>query len=512
MDDHHTASSAQHADRSAEALRELKERVRTARAAQREQISQLERQLIEQLDMLSTELSKQQADEAAQVREELQQGRTTWHEERSQQEAELASLRDELDARGSELDARTSELDRRAAEIDELQRTQDERESQLAERESQLAERESQLAERESQLQARDDELAEREQQIAQTEQQTEADRQELAGRQQSWVAEQAQREAERDEVTAALAEAKERLELTQQQTDDAIENESLQHKFELALQDVRRLRGRVAELEQELARRPEADQADSAELVHLRAERDALAQRVEELEQAPAGKVEADTEQEVADLQRRFELAVEDLRDVKRKNAQLEAQLAETAKKVVSVADSGAMDWEAQKRRLLESLESEGTSDDPAREKERATIEGTIRITDEVVADKDEEIASLREQLSSFRSTGGKVAIDRERELAITRLVDEDEVIQQHRKRAAQIEQEIEEKLRAAEMELSVERAKIARQQAELAELRLELEAFNKSGAPPADQSSSSAPRRRWLSKLGLSGDDDSK
>src|SRR5205085_11299864 len=116
--------------------------------------------------------------------------------------------------------------------------------------------------------------------------------------------------------------------------TRTAIERErnELQHKFDLALVDVQRLRARVAELEQDLARRPESNQADSAELVGLRAERDALAARVDELQQRPVTQVDPNTEQQVADLQRRFELAVEDVRELKTINAKLEAQLAAKA------------------------------------------------------------------------------------------------------------------------------------------------------------------------------------
>jgi hypothetical protein len=90
-----------------------------------------------------------------------------------------------------------------------------------------------------------------------------------------------------------------------------------LQQKFELALEDVQRYRGRVADLEQELARRPEATETDSAELIALRAERDALAERVEQLEKQPVSQLDANAEQEMADLRRRFELAVEDVREL---------------------------------------------------------------------------------------------------------------------------------------------------------------------------------------------------
>src|SRR2546430_4799 len=74
---------------------------------------------------------------------------------------------------------------------------------------------------------------------------------------------------------------------------------------------------------------RREQTRADSAELVALRAERDALAARVKELEQRPVSQIDPNAEQQVADLQRRFELAVEDVRELKTINAKLETQLA---------------------------------------------------------------------------------------------------------------------------------------------------------------------------------------
>src|SRR6185436_15237800 len=115
------------------------------------------------------------------------------------------------------------------------------------------------------------------------------------------------------------------RLEWTQARSGLERERDELQQKFDLALQDLQRLRARLAEVEQDLARRPESNQADSAELVALRAERDTLAARVEELGQQPATQIDANVEQQLSDLQRRFELAVEDLREYKTKSTKLE-------------------------------------------------------------------------------------------------------------------------------------------------------------------------------------------
>ena len=236
-------------------------------------------------------------------------------------------------------------------------------------------------------------------------------------------------------------------------------ERDEVQQKFELALQDVQRLRERVAEMEHDLARRPEADQVDSTELVSLRAERDTLARRIEELEQQPAASIDADVEQQLADLQRRFELAVEDVRDLKTKNAKLESQLvASKAGSPIPKLDAGGMDWESQKRRMLAALEGDDDSD-PERQQERATIEATIEMTDAIVAEKDRQIAQLTAQLETARSL--PVEGDDDRTRKISELIDADEIIAEHRKLSHQHEREMEAKLRAAELELSVERAK---------------------------------------------------
>jgi chromosome segregation ATPase len=287
-------------------------------------------------------------------------------------------------------------------------------------------------------------------------------------------------------------------------------EREALQQKFDLLLADMQRQRGRVAELEQELASRPEPDQSESVDLVRLRGERDALAQRVEELEQQPEAVVDSDTAQQIADLQRRFELAVEDVRDLKKRNTQLEAEFeaqAAAAKAAAPAAASAAGgNWEAVKKRLLASLEGETAAAGSSREKEIATIENTVHITDEIVANKDRQLAELRMQLASgLGSTDGvsQAASD------LNDAINADEAIQKHRARIADLEREMEGKLRETEMQLSLERAKIAREQSQLTELRIELESMRGPNGPKADAGTGNSPKRRWLSKLGLGEDE---
>src|SRR5205085_9842893 len=146
---------------------------------------------------------------------------------------------------------------------------------------------------------------------------------------------------------------------------------------------------------------------------------------------------------------QRQFALAVEHVPELKTKNAKLESQLAAaaTAKKPNSnQPDAGNMDWESQKRRMLAALENGDGHSEPVSRQDRITIEGTIEMTDAVVAEKDRQIAELQKQLLA---THNQPAHDDEQDEKIKELLDADEVIAQHRKRVRELEREMEEKLR---------------------------------------------------------------
>jgi chromosome segregation ATPase len=457
MEDHQPTFPEDASGRSAAALRELEQRAHRALAAGRDHATRLEEEITTRLQQLAAALQEQDAagsSEAAELdrtRSEIARLDTELEESRAAWNAERATLeaaRDELADRVAMLAAERDELLQRVDTFQAEQgTTKEEWRTQLAEFEEKLTQQQSAWSEQRS-----------------------------------AWSRQQEKLESERDE---------------------------LHQKFELALEDVQRFRSRVAELEQELSRRPEANETDSAELVALRAERDALAEQVEQLEGQAAAPIDASSEQQMADLQRRFELAVEDLRELKTTNAQLESRLASAVPRPAATADSGSMDWESQKRRLLASLQDDGdVQDEPQRQDERLTIENTIEMTDAVVAEKDSQIAALKAQLATSGDTIRDHG-DAQRNEKIRELVDADEIIAEHRQRVAQLEREIEDKLRAAELELSVERAKMARQKAELEDLRAELESKRHALNSDGPNSSPGVPRRRWLSKLGLSGDE---
>jgi len=257
--------------------------------------------------------------------------------------------------------------------------------------------------------------------------------------------------------------------------------------------------------------RRPETDEQDSPELVSLRAERDALAGRVEELETTPRSKLDDDSQQELSDLQRRFEMAVDDVRSLKQENASLSEQLEASAAAPVEASDSDDMGWQAQKKRLLAELNAEDAGQaTPQRREERTTIEGTISITDRVVGKKDREIADLKAQLQTRPAeTKPEAQTEADREEALQtaheELLSNDEVIQTERSRLEQLQQEWKDKFRTAELEISVQRATLAREQAKLEEKL----AFMESQAANIEKSDGK-PKHRWLSALGLSDDED--
>ncbi len=243
-------------------------------------------------------------------------------------------------------------------------------------------------------------------------------------------------------------------------------------------------------------------------ELNDLRAEREILVARVAqldtELEHASARIPSADTQAELENLRNKYELALGDLRDLRRRNSELEQRVAEASN--TPVASDDALDWESQKRRMLASLDALSEVDKSADgAEERLTIDGTIRITDSVVAEKEREISELKRLLEDQSRNVGSLAVGA---AALEQIFDGDEIIRQERDRLAQLQAVWEDKLRGAELEVSRERARLARERAELEELRIRLP--QESLEPPASADSSGgkkAPGGRWLNRLGLGG-----
>jgi hypothetical protein len=241
-----------------------------------------------------------------------------------------------------------------------------------------------------------------------------------------------------------------------------------------------------------------------------LQAEVDALQAANEGLRaELLARPAENDSSDVAEDASRRYLMALDDIRDLKDRNAELQRQLTEaqsaTAKRstATSPAESGG-DWESQKRRLLAELESDDQRDSESTDR-RLKIEEVITRTDKIIAAKNREIEELKNLLNNQSNSLGSLAVGAS---ALEQVLDQDSIIREERQRLQQLQEECRGKLRQAEIELAMERARLARRDAEIEEKirnadlhrsTTEAEALTPTGRPV---------RGRWRTQLGLTDD----
>lgn len=204
------------------------------------------------------------------------------------------------------------------------------------------------------------------------------------------------------------------------------------------------------------------------------------------------------------ANWQRKYDLAMEEIHQLQTENEQLQSRPA--AKVSVTAAQTGSpitdsFDWEAEKRRMFSQLEDGHSGTDGGTQRDRLAMEAVIRKTDEIVEAKDREIAKLREELEAAENVVSNAD-------ELERLVDADDLIQQERSHLEQLQQELREKQRQAEIELSMERAKIARERAELEEKANAVPSKSTTGEETGEDGKSN--RGRWLSRLGLADEEE--
>ncbi len=506
--------------KAAESLRAFRRHAEETLGDHRNRVSEIETRLNEQLQLVAEELSRERLSDEQSLKDSAKQSATLNQVQQTlaEKEAEVEEVLDQLATQSLQFESLVAERDAELEQLLELceeetrqrETLQQERDSAKqafvdleAQECSACAFAQNALSETNQQLsnvKAEFDEL-----QIQHTALQTELEE----TQQTAQTAQQAHAQA-----SEQLAASDKRIAGLSQQVQDFQENaeqlEQTQRKFELALADVHKLKRENAELHEELLSRPAADAQESPELVSLRAERDALAERVAELETGPVSDESSDNQQELEDLQSRFELAVDDVRQLKQEKADLEQRLSATPAAAVELSE--AQDWQSQKARLLATLDAEdqGSIDEQRRE-QRATIEGTISITDRVVAEKDTQLAKFEDKISDLQaqleSRPDTADTDALREEIAAEILGNDDAIKTELTRLREQQEQLDAKLREAELEISVQRATIAREQAALDEQRAN---FPDSAEDAAEDSSSDKPRRRWLTALGIKEEED--
>jgi len=470
---------------------------------------------------------KRQLEELKQARAELERSRAALTEREQETQRQRRHIAQQLRARKNELVAEI-ELHRAEAlrsshgeelqlqiRLSELQAKYDRAREELAQRDAEQGSLGERVAALQQQLEARDAEI------------------QDLSLK--AGEADLARLEAVQriEDLTAELAAAKEQ---SVQAEGEALEE--LKASFEAQRRELDEalasLRAQRDELQAELAQaRADLEQAQadaaaaasshllevdlSGEVARLQEENLQLQQQLAEA-QANRSESSADESEELADLRNRLEMAVHDVRELRSKNSELQAELAKARQASANssqISDSGALGWEAQKQRLLQQLENFDESDEEQKA-ERLKIEQAIRITDQTVAEKQKEIEELRQLLQNQSDNIGNVAVGA---AAIASMLDSDELIRQERENVKNLQAELEEKLRKAEVDISLERAKLARERAELEEKlqalereRTQLAATYGENPDQAAKAAKPPSRGRWLARLGIQGDEKQK
>ncbi len=188
-------------------------------------------------------------------------------------------------------------------------------------------------------------------------------------------------------------------------------------------------------------------------------------------------------------------------LLDERQKVVELRLEIDELQARIKSEtkeAKATTLSWDEQKALLLKQLE--GDDENQAFEPGKATeIRAIVERTDHEVAKRDKEISELKRLLSEQATASQNVAIGA---AAVADLLNHDELVLEERENLRLLQEQWRQKLREAEVEISIERAKIARQ-------RQELDEYLKSCQEPdskREECSKTANGTRWLARLGLS------
>ncbi|MFO1065124.1 MAG: hypothetical protein U0892_14765 [Pirellulales bacterium] len=271
----------------------------------------------------------------------------------------------------------------------------------------------------------------------------------------------------------------------------------------------------RLAEaLAQASAASATAEDEEQTQLLALQAEvetlrellRTATAESAAHADAADAAATEACADNVAADqLREELERASCEIIDLRTQKEELELQVAQLQ---VCTAPHGHMphlgteglSWEERKRLLILQLDAEDDDGDEELQRAKFEVQDIIASTEYEIGRRDREIAELRELLAQQAEAQSGIAIGA---AAVAEMIESDELIRQERERLREIQQSWEEKLRQAEIDLSMERAKLARERSQLEEKLKELESLH-----ITDEERDELPgakERRWLKQLGL-------
>jgi len=497
----------------AAALSVQRQRVREFLSAQQERLRRAETELSEQLQRIGAEL----ADDRRETR------RT--QEELAQRSGQLKQQADAIEQMKADLAARQAEWEKLYSSVIEQQQSFA---GQLKLQQDEFARRQQDFLQQQTAAVAAETELMRERKEIEAGRAELESRRVELTAIRDTLQIRQAELEKREQELSARAAETESRRrriahELKAQHAANLKEVELKRIGLEQEVKaDHRELQRQLESLQEEcriLRDKSSASEnsVDRREVERIEAEKKDLAARLDDME----GRL-AETRQELADaranrgeddedddsLRRRYEMSIDDLRELKARNEELQEQMTRAGQGGggnASRISTGVLNWEAEKQRILAALEADLEEEKEEDREEKIKIHEVIRRTDRAVAEKNREIGELRGLLESQTNNIGSLAVGA---AALGQILDTDALIQEERKNLVRLQEECRDKLRQAEVEISLERAKIARERSQLDEkIRiLEQQGINLT-ATAAEKEPAKPPRGRWLARLGLTG-----
>lgn len=162
----------------------------------------------------------------------------------------------------------------------------------------------------------------------------------------------------------------------------------------------------------------------------------------------------------------------------------------------------SEALTWEQRKEALMRQLDAETQSDEPCDPSKILEVQSIIEKTDAEIQRRDQEIQDLRYLLEQQAIAQNGMAIG---VAAVAEMIESDAMIIAERLRLQDMQQDWEKKQRQAEIEMSLERAKLARERLELQEKSRTFEADHPPESAEEKSASKERGRGRWLARLGL-------
>jgi hypothetical protein len=498
----------------AAALHAQRQRVREFLVAQQDRLRRSETELSEQLQRIASELAEDRL-QTSRTQEELDH-----RSDQVQHQAEaLEQMKTDLAARQDEWER----LYRRVTEqqqlfADQFKLQQDEfahRQQDILQRQSATVAAETQLLNERKKIEDGRLELENLRTDLHTLRNTLHTRQAELDKKQQELSAKIAETESRRRRIAHELkaqhaANLKEvelgRIELKQAAKTDHSDHSELQRQLQALQEECRRLKSKA----------PVAENiVDKREIERIEAEKKALAVSLADLAQqlaearlqlADAQAQSGKTDEDGDDIVRRYELALDEVNDLKARNEGLQEQLTrarQSGNGKDGKGTAGILDWEAEKQRILAALEADFDEDKKEEHEEKLKIQDVVHKTDRILAEKDREIGDLRKLLESQTNNIGSMAVGA---AALGSILDTDAIIKEERNNLARLQDECRDKLRQAEVEISLERAKIARERSQLDEKR---RALNQQGidlSAAEDKNPAKPIRGRWLARLGLS------